>query len=134
MSARAVADAVIAGLASHDFILANFANPDMVGHTGKLEPTIRAIEHVDEQIGRILAAAPKDATVIITADHGNCELMWDAAGACPHTSHTTSPVPCWVMPPAALREGGSLADVAPTICQRLGLAAPTTWTGRSLLT
>jgi 2,3-bisphosphoglycerate-independent phosphoglycerate mutase len=71
--------------------------------------------------------------VIVTADHGNCELMWDFARNCPHTAHTTSLVPCWIVPAGKLRDGGSLEDVAPTVCERLGVIVSPNWTGRTLI-
>ena len=96
MSAAPVTDGVVEALkpGGPTFILVNYANPDMVGHTGKLEPAIRAVETVDTAMGRIVEAAAKvDATVFITADHGNCETMIDPVTGQPHTAHTMNPIP-----------------------------------------
>src|SRR5438046_7628686 len=112
----------------HDFILCNYANGDMVGHTGSIPATIKAVETVDASVARVVASAEKaGARLLITADHGNCELMIDPATGGPHTAHTTSPVPLVVIDPdgdKALREGGALCDVGPTILQMLGLDRP----------
>ena len=140
MSAAGVADAVVKAVDSgtFDFVLVNFANPDMVGHTGDLGATIIANEAVDAGIGRIASAVQKQAGVlIITADHGNCELMRDPATGAPHTSHTLNPVPLLYMNDAArdarLRTGGRICDVAPTILEIMGLPKPAVMTGFSLL-
>jgi 2,3-bisphosphoglycerate-independent phosphoglycerate mutase len=119
------------------FILVNYANPDMVGHTGKLGPAVSAIETIDACIGRIAAAAERaGSAVFITADHGNCETMIDPVTGEPHTAHTTNPVPFLaIMPGAArrgLRGGGRLADVAPTILEYMGLPQPAEMDGKSL--
>ncbi|MSP62921.1 MAG: 2,3-bisphosphoglycerate-independent phosphoglycerate mutase [Myxococcales bacterium] len=141
MSAVAVTDGVVEALASGDFgfILVNFANPDMVGHTGMLEPAIVAVETVDACIARILdAARARGAALVITADHGNCETMYDPVTGEPHTAHTTNPVPILIIDEAArgreVRSGGRLCDVAPTVLDLLGLAIPTEMEGRPLLT
>lgn len=137
MSAEAVTSAVVEAIESdaYDFILVNFANPDMVGHTGILEAATAAVEAVDRGIGAITdAALKKGGAVLITADHGNCELMVDEKGQ-PHTAHTTNPVPLYYVTAddaVALREGGRLADVAPTMLEVLGLPQPPEMTGRSL--
>lgn len=119
------------------FLLVNFANPDMVGHTGKLGPTIRAIEFVDTCIGDIVKEAERArVTVLITADHGNCELMVNSASGQPHTAHTTGPVPLIVVDEAlrnAHLQPGRLCDVAPTALAIMGLAQPAEMEGRSLL-
>jgi 2,3-bisphosphoglycerate-independent phosphoglycerate mutase len=140
MSAAPVADGVVDALAPNgpDFILVNFANPDMVGHTGKLQPAITAIDTIDKCIGRILEAAKKvGATVFITADHGNCETMVDPKTGQPHTAHTTNPVPFIAagedLVGRKLLGGGRLADVAPTILDYWGIAKPAEMDGRSLL-
>jgi 2,3-bisphosphoglycerate-independent phosphoglycerate mutase len=140
MSAPQVAAEVAAAVNSqkYDFILVNFANPDMVGHTGNLEATIQAIETVDAGMG-LIAEAVKAAggALIITSDHGNCELMQDEQGR-PHTAHTTFPVPLYYMNDSdrdvALRSGAKIADVAPTMLEILGLPQPEAMTGRSLRT
>jgi 2,3-bisphosphoglycerate-independent phosphoglycerate mutase len=139
MSAVPVTDSVIEALkpGGPTFILVNYANPDMVGHTGKLEPAIRAVEAVDTAMGRIVEAAAKvDATVYITADHGNCETMIDAKTGQPHTAHTMNPIPFIAIGKRQagrkLRKGGRLADVAPTVLEEMGLAVPPEMDGVSL--
>jgi 2,3-bisphosphoglycerate-independent phosphoglycerate mutase len=134
--AAAVEDAIAAG--RHDFILVNFANPDMVGHTGVLPAAIRAVESVDDGVGRIVeAACSRGGAVLVTADHGNCELMRDPATGAPHTAHTLNPVPLLYANPAdanaRLRPGGRICDVAPTMLAILGLPKPPQMTGVSLL-
>jgi 2,3-bisphosphoglycerate-independent phosphoglycerate mutase len=109
----------------------------MVGHTGKLEPAIHAIETVDAARGRIVEAAAKvDATVYITADHGNCETMIDPQTGQPHTAHTMNPIPFIAIGKRQagrkLRKGGRLADVAPTILEEMGIAKPPEMDGVSL--
>ena len=140
MSAASVADGVVAAIEkeSYAFILVNFANPDMVGHTGVLDAAISAVDTVDACLGRILdAAAAHDTAVVITADHGNCETMLDEHGG-PHTAHTTNPVPLIVADDRqrgrALVSGGRLCDVAPTVLALMGLPQPKQMEGRSLLT
>ena len=138
MSAAGVCDILCDALAnrSHDFMLCNFANTDMVGHTGSIPATIRAVETVDACLGRILEAAAKGgARVIITADHGNADVMIDPITRQPHTAHTTNPVPLVVLDPdetVPLRGGGALCDVGPTALALLGLAFPAEITGRDL--
>jgi 2,3-bisphosphoglycerate-independent phosphoglycerate mutase len=141
MSAPGVTDAVVSGIASgeYDVVVANFANPDMVGHTGVWDATVEAVEAVDVAIGRVAAAlAPIEASgalLVITADHGNADQLRDAAGG-PVTAHSLNPVPILVAGRAAegrtLRDG-VLADVAPTICELAGLPGWPGMTGRSLL-
>jgi 2,3-bisphosphoglycerate-independent phosphoglycerate mutase len=140
MSAVPVTDSVVEALApgGPDFILVNYANPDMVGHTGKLQPAVSAIDTIDQCIGRVIEAAGKaKATVFITADHGNCETMVDAKTGQPHTAHTTNPVPLIAagddLVGRKLAKGGRLADVAPTILDYLGIEKPREMDGRSLL-
>jgi 2,3-bisphosphoglycerate-independent phosphoglycerate mutase len=140
MSARAVADAVVTAIEkdTFDFILVNFANPDMVGHTGVLPAAITAVEVVDEGIGRVAdAVRAKGGALLITADHGNCELMRDPATGEPHTAHTTFPVPLVYVSErdagATLKDHGRICDVAPTMLEILGLPRPPAMTGRSLL-
>ncbi|HEY8530023.1 MAG TPA: 2,3-bisphosphoglycerate-independent phosphoglycerate mutase [Paenibacillaceae bacterium] len=136
MSAYEVAEAAVREIESdrHDVIVLNFANPDMVGHSGMLEPTIRAVEAVDECLGKVVEAVlAKGGIAMIIGDHGNAEIMIDESGK-PHTAHTTSPVPCIVTKHGlALREGGILADVAPTLLELLGLPQPPEMTGKSLI-
>lgn len=138
MSAPAVCDILCEALAgrTHDFVLCNFANTDMVGHTGSLPAAIKAVETVDACLGRVLeAAAVGGARLIITADHGNADLMVDPETHQPHTAHTTNPVPLVVLDPdeiAPLRSGGALCDVGPTALALLGLDLPADMTGRDL--
>ena len=113
----------------------NFANPDMVGHTGDLKAAIKAVETVDIGLGRIVEALKRrGGALIVTADHGNCELMKDPETGGPHTSHTTNPVPVVVMSAfhGAVHDG-SLADLAPTILDLMGIAIPREMTGHSIL-
>jgi 2,3-bisphosphoglycerate-independent phosphoglycerate mutase len=138
MSAAGVADAVIAAIEKSDFdaIVMNFANADMVGHSGKLEATIRAVETVDACLGRMFQALkPRGGAWIITADHGNAETMIDPVTGGPHTYHTTNPVPLILLHEngrVRLRNGGSLRDIAPTLLGILGVPAPPDMTGRDL--
>ena len=124
---------------SHDMIIINFANPDMVGHTGDLEAAKRACEVVDKAVGVLEKAVIEiGGAMLVTADHGNCEVMWDQAAGCAHTAHTTNRVPCILVRGSADNDGaeladGSLADLAPTLLDLMGLAAPEVMTGRSLL-
>jgi len=138
MSAPAVADVVVKAIetGSADVIIVNFANPDMVGHSGMLEPTIKAIETVDTCLGRIWAAlSKKDGAWLITADHGNAETMVDEKTGQPFTYHTTNPVPFLFVQNGAkcdLRQDGSLRDIAPTILALLGVEKPAEMTGSDL--
>ncbi|HJS47933.1 MAG TPA: 2,3-bisphosphoglycerate-independent phosphoglycerate mutase [Gemmatimonadales bacterium] len=137
MSAAGVTDVLCAGIEAreHDFVLANYANADMVGHTGSLPAVIRAVETVDGALARILASAEKaGATLLVTADHGNCEVMIDPETGGPHTAHTTNPVPFVLAhgPAAPLRRGGALCDVGPTLLRMMGLEPPPEMTGRDL--
>ncbi|HET9027528.1 MAG TPA: 2,3-bisphosphoglycerate-independent phosphoglycerate mutase [Trueperaceae bacterium] len=122
-----------------DFVLINFANPDMVGHTGVLQAAIEACEAVDAGLGIVLdAVAKRGGAAIVLADHGNAEKMLEADGK-PHTAHTTNPVPCVLvsndpdLAAVSLRSGGALGDVAPTILDLLGVEQPAAMTGKSLL-
>ena len=137
MSARAIADDVIAQIkqGQYDFIAINFANADMVGHTGDFAATVSAIETLDACLGDVIdATLAAGGTALMTADHGNAEYKIDASGAA-LTAHTTSPVPVLVCGSAAtqLRSGGSLSDVAPTVLELMQVAQPDQMTGRSLL-
>ena len=142
MSAPALADAAVRAIATGQYalLILNFANADMVGHTGSLPAAIRAVEAVDTALGRIMAAiAAQQGWLLVTADHGNCELMRDPATGGPHTAHTTNPVPVLLCGPAnpplhpRLLHGGRLADIAPTLLDLIGLVPPPEMTGRSLL-
>jgi 2,3-bisphosphoglycerate-independent phosphoglycerate mutase len=138
MSAPGITDVLCHAIeaANHDFTLVNYANGDMVGHSGNLEATIKACEVVDKCLTRVIAsAANAGARLLITADHGNCEMMIDPATGGPHTAHTTSPVPFVVVEPgetASLRAGGALCDVGPTILGMLGVPQPPEMTGTDL--
>ena len=139
MSASGITDHLVADLNTrrHDVVICNFANADMVGHTGSLDATVTAVQTLDHCLGRIMRAA-KDAgaTVIITADHGNAEQMWDTARNGPHTAHTTNPVPVLLVGPDIRADlpmrDGALCDVAPTMLAILGLEPPPEMTGRDL--
>lgn len=138
MSAPEVSDKLVEAIeAGYDLIVVNFANPDMVGHTGKLDAAIAACEAVDAGLGRAVAALQKaGGAMVVTADHGNCEQMWDPVTNGPHTAHTVNPVPVIVMGGPAgktVRSGGRLADLAPTVLDLMGLPLPPEMTGISLL-
>ena len=136
MSAYEVADALVEGIENdlYDAILLNFANPDMVGHSGMVEPTIKAVEATDENLGRVVdKILEKDGYAIIFADHGNADTLINEDGS-PHTAHTTVPVPVIVTKKGLeLRKDGKLADVAPTMLELLGLEQPEEMTGESLI-
>ncbi len=122
----------------YDLMVINFANPDMVGHTGSLQAAVVAVETVDRCVGKILDAAQQvNASVIVTADHGNCEQMYDPIHQCPHTSHTLNEVALIVvdqkMKNRSLRHGGRLADIAPTVLDLMELEIPREMTGKSLI-
>jgi len=138
MSAFEVTDKLVAAIDSgkYDAIVCNYANGDMVGHTGNLKAAIKAVETLDVCLGRVVAAVrAAGGEVLITADHGNAEKMHDDATGQPHTAHTLYLVPCvYVGRPAAMASGGSLQDIAPTLLAMLGLPKPPEMTGRSLVT
>jgi 2,3-bisphosphoglycerate-independent phosphoglycerate mutase len=140
MSAPELADRAVAAIGSgaFDLIVLNFANPDMVGHTGSLPAAIAAVETVDLELGRVAdAVMAAGGALLVTADHGNCELMRDPVTGGPHTAHTTNPVPVLLQGGrdlgalAHLRDG-RLADVAPTLLHLMGLPKPMEMTGRAL--
>ena len=141
MSAPEVTDKVVEAIRSRrfDVIVLNYANTDMVGHTGRLDAAIKAVETVDAALGRLAdAIEATGGTLVITADHGNAEMMRDPETGEPHTAHTLNPVPLIVVnPPASAAiegvDNGKLADVAPTLLALLGLARPAAMTGHSLL-
>ena len=138
MSAPELTDKAIAAINSgkYDMFILNFANPDMVGHTGFLDAAIKAVETVDTGLGRIAGAiAAQHGALLVTADHGNCEMMRDPQTGGPHTAHTTNPVPVFCMgaPAGATMHDGILADLAPTVLALLGLKQPEAMTGKSLL-
>jgi 2,3-bisphosphoglycerate-independent phosphoglycerate mutase len=139
MSAFKVTDKVLRAIDENetDVFIINFANPDMVGHTGKLAQTIEACQYVDTCLGWITKGIrQRRGITLITADHGNCEQMIDLKTGHPHTAHTTNPVPFHLIDEASigmkLREGAALEDVAPTVLGLLGLEKPTEMTGRDL--
>ena len=138
MSAGGITDALVADVAAgkHDAIICNFANADMVGHTGKIEAAIAAVETIDHCLSRIVKAVRNAGGVlIVTADHGNAEEMWNTELNEPHTAHTCNPVPVIVVQDVngmRLREGGSLRDIAPTMCGILGVEEPEEMTGEDL--
>jgi 2,3-bisphosphoglycerate-independent phosphoglycerate mutase len=138
MSAPELTDKAVAAINSgkYDLIVLNYANPDMVGHTGSLPAAIRAVETVDSGLGRIADAVQKaGGALLVTADHGNCELMRDPVTGGPHTAHTTNPVPIVLLGARnrALAAEGRLADIAPTLLELMGLPKPREMTGASLL-
>ena len=140
MAALEVTSTVLDAIASdqYDFILVNYANGDMVGHTGVLAAAIQAVETVDQCVGRLVEAVlAKGGALVVTADHGNCEQMIDRETGRPHTAHTTYDVDLIVVDPDSqgkkLRSGGRLADIAPTVLDLLGLEKPGQMTGESLL-
>jgi len=137
MSAREIADACNEKITSNtiDFIVLNFANPDMVGHSGLMEPTIKAVETADECLGRVVDCVLEAGGVaLITADHGNADVMIDPKTGVPCTTHTTNPVPFIVTSKnVALRDGGALADIAPTILKLAELPQPVDMTGTSIV-
>ena len=136
MSAYPVCDAVVERIRSgrYDAIILNFANCDMVGHTGVFDAAVKAVEAVDTCVGRVVEAILEmGGTAMITADHGNADKMYEPDGS-PFTAHTTNPVPfCVVGYPCELREGGRLADIAPTMLEVLGLPKPAEMDGSSLI-
>jgi len=141
MSAAGVTDVLCAAIekGNHEFSLCNYANGDMVGHSGSLPATIQAVETVDRCLARVLAAAERAGSrVLVTADHGNCEQMIDPETGGPHTAHTTNPVPFVLVDAgggtreSALRDGGALCDVGPTVLGLLGVETPPEMTGIDL--
>ncbi len=138
MSAPELTDKAVAAIASgkYDLIVLNYANPDMVGHTGSLPAAIKAVETVDTGLGRIAQAIEKaGGALLVTADHGNCEMMRDPQTGGPHTAHTTNPVPLLLVGARnrALVADGKLADIAPTLLELMELPKPKEMTGTSLL-
>ena len=142
MSAAGIADAVVKAVddTAFDVIIVNFANADMVGHSGKLEPTIRAVETVDRELGRIYRAVKqRGGSLLVTADHGNAEMLIDPKTGGPHTAHTTNPVPFILVTDdptgtVTLQAGGSLRDISPTMLSLLKMGKPSEMTGSDLMT
>jgi 2,3-bisphosphoglycerate-independent phosphoglycerate mutase len=143
MSAYGIRDGLLKAIGedTYDFIIVNFANADMVGHTGVIPAVVKAVETVDTCLGSVVdAVLAKGGVALITADHGNAELLIDPATGGPHTAHTTNPVPCILVAApgsglegATLRSGGRLSDVAPTILDLLGISPSPQMTGQSLI-
>jgi len=137
MSAREVTDKLVAAIESgkYDAIVCNYANGDMVGHTGNLEAAVKAVETLDECIGRVVAAARAcGGEVLVTADHGNCERMYDPQTGQAHTAHTLNRVPfLYVGRRATMASGGALQDIAPTMLSLMGLPQPPEMTGKPLV-
>jgi 2,3-bisphosphoglycerate-independent phosphoglycerate mutase len=138
MSAPELTEKAVAaiGTGSYDLIILNFANPDMVGHTGVLSAAIKAVETVDTGLGAIADAIKKQGgALLVTADHGNCELMRDPDTGGPHTAHTLNPVPVLLAgaAPGTTLHDGILADLAPTLLSLLGLPQPAAMTGKPLI-
>jgi 2,3-bisphosphoglycerate-independent phosphoglycerate mutase len=142
MSAPGITDQLVADLDSgrHRIVICNFANADMVGHTGNLDAAIAAVETLDRCLARIVTTVERaGGSMIITADHGNAEQMWDEARGEPHTAHTSNPVPIVIIDRESgsksgqrLRKGGSLRDVAPTMLKMFGVEIPKEMTGKDL--
>jgi 2,3-bisphosphoglycerate-independent phosphoglycerate mutase len=135
---RVAKEAILSG--KYGLLVVNYANPDMVGHTGSLPAAIKAVEATDRGVGELLAALEKmRGCAVILADHGNCEQMWDFAHNSPHTSHTQNLVETFVVGDGfaagktKLRSGGRLADIAPTVLALMGLPKPAEMTGMSLI-
>ena len=137
MSAQQVTDKLCAALRNREFdtIICNYANGDMVGHTGNFDAAVKAVETLDHCVQQVVDAAQAvGAELIITADHGNAECMHDHSTGQAHTAHTSEPVPCWYIGRRAqLRDGGVLSDIAPTLLHMMGLSQPTEMTGQSLI-
>ncbi|KUJ76443.1 2,3-bisphosphoglycerate-independent phosphoglycerate mutase [Ruegeria marisrubri] len=137
MSAAEVTEKFVAAIeAGYDLIVTNYANPDMVGHTGDLQAAIKACEAVDQGLAKVIAALEKaGGAMIVTADHGNCETMIDPETGGPHTAHTLNPVPVALVggPEGATLREGRLSDLAPTVLELMGLPKPPEMTGQSLL-
>ncbi len=138
MSARELADVVINAMQSeaYEFVVVNFANGDMVGHTAIVDAIIEAVEVLDREVGRVLdAALANHFSVILTADHGNCDEMVDPETGEPHTQHSVHPVPCLVIDDevGTLRAGGNLSAIAPTVLQLMGIAQPEVMSGSSVI-
>ena len=139
MSAPEVGEKLVAAIKSgeYDVIIINFANPDMVGHTGVLDAAIAAVETVDKCVGDAVEAVKEvDGVLFICADHGNCEQMKNYETGEPHTAHTTNPVPFILFnydENYTLKEGGKLCDIVPTLLEIMGMEQPAEMTGQSLL-
>jgi 2,3-bisphosphoglycerate-independent phosphoglycerate mutase len=128
---------VIALHQGYDLIIVNYANPDMVGHTGDLQAAIKACEFIDKSLGEVMTALKQvNGKMLLTADHGNCETMIDPETQAPHTAHTLNLVPVSLINAVEgqrIADGGRLCDIAPTLLELMGLDKPTEMTGLSLL-
>jgi 2,3-bisphosphoglycerate-independent phosphoglycerate mutase len=136
MSGPVVADRVVGAIegGGYGFVVVNFANPDMVGHTGVIPAVVRAVETADDCLGRVVAAVDRAGGVtLVIADHGNAETLLQEDGRSPHTAHTTNPVPAILTAPGVELRDGELSDVAPTVLALLGLESPSEMTGRNLV-
>ena len=138
MSAHEIADGVVDALKKRHYglVVVNFANADMVGHTGVPDAVVKSVETVDEVVGRLWeAATSNDYSIVLTADHGNADMLIDPVTGEPHTQHTTFPVPCTVYDtePPDLGCGNALTGIAPTVLQLMGLEQPSGMNGKSLL-
>jgi 2,3-bisphosphoglycerate-independent phosphoglycerate mutase len=138
MNAPELTEVILEAIAEKktDAIVLNYANPDMVGHTGVEGAAVRAVETVDTQLGRVIEALEAaGGAALVTADHGNCEQMWDEVNASPHTAHTLNETPCILIAPGfegPLRGGGALCDVAPTLLGMMDLPPTPEMTGADL--
>ena len=138
MSSGEVTEHLVAAIRSGEYglIVVNYANPDMVGHTGVLDAAIEAVESVDRGLGEVMAALQEvGGAMIVTADHGNCEMMIDPETGGPHTAHTLNPVPVILVggPPGATLRDGRLSDLAPSLLELMGLDQPPEMGGKSLI-
>ncbi len=139
MSAEELTEKLVGAIESgkYDVIIVNYANPDMVGHTAVVDAAIKAVEYVDECVGKIVETVEKcDASMFICADHGNSDQLVDYETGAPFTAHTTNPVPFILVnykEAKGLREGGALADIAPTLLEMMNLEQPAEMTGKSLI-
>ncbi|MDP3641152.1 MAG: alkaline phosphatase family protein, partial [Alphaproteobacteria bacterium] len=136
MSADQITEAVLSGIGQYDLIVVNYANPDMVGHTGVIDASVKAVETIDVQLGRLESAIlQNNGAMIITADHGNIETLWDDKSGQPHTAHTMNPVPFIVVQKNATfkLKAGVLSDVAPTVLRIMKQEKPAEMTGKCLI-
>jgi 2,3-bisphosphoglycerate-independent phosphoglycerate mutase len=138
MSSKKVTEQFVIALhQGYDLIIVNYANPDMVGHTGDLQAAIKACEFIDKSLGEVMTALKQvNGKMLLTADHGNCETMIDPETQAPHTAHTLNLVPVSLINAVEgqrIADGGRLCDIAPTLLELMGLDKPTEMTGLSLL-
>jgi 2,3-bisphosphoglycerate-independent phosphoglycerate mutase len=136
MAAEKVTEAVLSGVGKYDLIVVNYANPDMVGHTGVVEASVKAVETIDVQLGRLESAILQNGgAMVITADHGNIETLWDDKSGQPHTAHTMNPVPFIIVQNNATfnLNAGALCDIAPTVLRIMKQEKPAEMTGKCLI-